>query len=144
MKCARVFADAVGDRVFLLPRSASAATGAPTPRSAGVARWLRLIAWASLALISAASPSRAADPCPERARAIEALHEGDEYQAAALLFAVAIVASFVPARRRYSAPSSDNPPAGQPRGGVRLEVDKAHSDRCPACFGLSEELIRST
>jgi uncharacterized protein len=89
MKRARAFVDGVGDRVFLLPRSVSAATGAATPRSAGAARWLRLIAWASLALISAASSSRAADPCPDRARAIEALHEGDEYQAAALLFAVA-------------------------------------------------------
>ena len=58
-------------------------------RSASAAQWLRLIAWASLALISAASPSRAADPCADKAHAIEALHEGDQYQAAALLFAVA-------------------------------------------------------
>ena len=51
--------------------------------------WLRLTAGASLALISAAGPSRAADPCADKARAVEALHEGDEYQAAALLFAAA-------------------------------------------------------
>jgi uncharacterized protein len=52
-------------------------------------RWLRLIAWACLALISAASPSRAADPCADKALAVEALRDGDQYQAAALLFAVA-------------------------------------------------------
>ena len=52
-------------------------------------RPLRLAALASLALVSAASPSHAADPCADKALAVEALHQGDEYQAAALLFAVA-------------------------------------------------------
>jgi ankyrin repeat protein len=58
-------------------------------RGASAARCFRLMAWASLALISAASPSHAADPCADKAHAVEALHEGDQYQAAALLLAVA-------------------------------------------------------
>ena len=62
-------------RPFSAPRSASAT--------------LRLAALASLALVSAASPSHAADPCTDKARAVEALQNGDEYQAATLLFAAA-------------------------------------------------------
>jgi formate dehydrogenase accessory protein FdhE len=50
---------------------------------------LRLVALASLAIISAAGASRAADRCPDIAQAVEALHEGDEYQATSLLFAAA-------------------------------------------------------
>jgi uncharacterized protein len=44
---------------------------------------------AGLALIAAGRSSRAADPCADKALAVEALHQGDEYQAAALLFSVA-------------------------------------------------------
>jgi len=44
---------------------------------------------AGLALIVAGSPSPAADPCADKALAVQALHKGDEYQAATLLFAVA-------------------------------------------------------
>ena len=69
--------------------SAVAKEGPPRRRSASGPPWLRLTASASLALICAACPSRAADPCADRARVAEALHEGDEYQAAALLFAAA-------------------------------------------------------
>ena len=50
---------------------------------------LRLAALASFALISAASPSRAADPCADKALAVEAVHSGEEYQAAALSFTLA-------------------------------------------------------
>jgi uncharacterized protein len=50
---------------------------------------LRLAALASLALVSAGSPSYAADPCADKALAVEALRQGDEYQAATLLFTVA-------------------------------------------------------
>jgi uncharacterized protein len=50
---------------------------------------LRLATLASLALISAASPSHAGDPCADKALALEALHQGDVYQAATLLFVVA-------------------------------------------------------
>jgi ankyrin repeat protein len=57
-------------------------------RSVSASAWVRLTT-ASLALIAAACPSRAADLCADKARAVEALHEGDEYQAAALLFAAA-------------------------------------------------------
>jgi len=42
-----------------------------------------------LALIAALGPARAADPCADKAIAVQALHQGDEYQAAALLFAFA-------------------------------------------------------
>ncbi len=59
------------------------------PRPASAAAMLRLAVFASLAFISAAGASRAADPCADKAVAVEALHEGDEYQAAALLFAAA-------------------------------------------------------
>jgi len=49
-----------------------------------------LLAWlAGLTLIAAGRPSRAADPCADKAHAVQALHKGDEYQAATLLFAVA-------------------------------------------------------
>jgi uncharacterized protein len=58
-------------------------------RSASAAHCLSLMALASLALIFAACPSRAADPCNDKARAVEALHEGDQYQAATLLFVAA-------------------------------------------------------
>ena len=50
---------------------------------------LRLMALASLALISGASLSHAADRCPDIAQSVQMLHEGDQYQAAALLFAAA-------------------------------------------------------
>ena len=50
---------------------------------------LRLMALASLALISAAGLSRAADRCPDIAQSVQMLHEGDQYQAASLLFAAA-------------------------------------------------------
>jgi uncharacterized protein len=48
-------------------------------------------AWlAALALVAATGPSRAADPCADKALAVQALHKGDdEYEAATLLFAVA-------------------------------------------------------
>jgi ankyrin repeat protein len=49
----------------------------------------RLVALASLALISAASTSRAEDRCADTAHGVEALQEGDQYQAASLLFAAA-------------------------------------------------------
>jgi ankyrin repeat protein len=70
------------------PRSAVAKKGPSRRRSASACSWVQLAA-ASLALVSAACPSRAADPCADKARAVEALHEGDQYQAAALLFAAA-------------------------------------------------------
>jgi uncharacterized protein len=44
---------------------------------------------AGLALIAAAGPSRAADPCADKALAVQELREGDQYQLAALLFSVA-------------------------------------------------------
>ena len=50
---------------------------------------LRLMALASLALISGAGLSRAADRCPDIAQSVQMLHEGDQYQAASLLFAAA-------------------------------------------------------
>jgi len=53
------------------------------------ARSLRHTALAGLALIAAVGLSRAADRCTDIAQAIEGLHEGDEYQAASLLFAAA-------------------------------------------------------
>ncbi len=59
----------------------------PLPRSASAT--LRLASLVSLALISAANPSDAADPCADKALAVQALHLGDEYQATALLFTVA-------------------------------------------------------
>jgi uncharacterized protein len=49
----------------------------------------RLAALAGLAVIMAAGPSLAADPCADKAQAVQALHQGDEYQAATLLFAIA-------------------------------------------------------
>jgi ankyrin repeat protein len=50
---------------------------------------LWMIAWTGLALSCAASPARAADPCADKAVAVAELREGDEYQAAALMFSVA-------------------------------------------------------
>ena len=50
---------------------------------------LRLMALASLALISTAGLSRAADRCADIAQSVQMLHEGDQYQAATLLFAAA-------------------------------------------------------
>jgi uncharacterized protein len=50
---------------------------------------LRLAALASLALVSAGSPSYAADLCADKALAVQALRQGDQYQAATLLFTVA-------------------------------------------------------
>jgi uncharacterized protein len=88
--------DLIGDRVGLstnAPRSTIAASvrlrSADTlgPRWAG--RRLSHIAWAGLALIGALGPGRAADPCADKAIAVQALRKGDEYQASALLFAVA-------------------------------------------------------
>ena len=49
----------------------------------------RLIAPTSLAFISFADVTRAADHCADTAEAVQALHEGDQYQAAMLLFAAA-------------------------------------------------------
>jgi uncharacterized protein len=76
------------------PVDSSSKGGCPFGRPMGrvllsASRPLRLAALASLALVSAASPSHAADPCADKALAVEALHQGDEYQAATLLFAVA-------------------------------------------------------
>jgi uncharacterized protein len=59
---------------------------------------LRLAALASLAFISAAGFSRAADRCADTAEAVEALHEGDEYQATSLLFVAARLGCEAPAR----------------------------------------------
>src|SRR5579863_9177363 len=59
---------------------------------------LRLAVMASFAFISAAGASRAADPCADKAIAVEALHEGDEYQAAALLFTAARLGCMAEAR----------------------------------------------
>jgi len=56
-------------------------------RDLGVA--LGRVLLAGLALIGAVGPSLAADPCADKALAVQALHKGDEYQAATLLFAVA-------------------------------------------------------
>ncbi len=50
---------------------------------------LMLTAFASFALICAAGLSRAADRCPDIAQSVQMLHEGDQYQAASLLFAAA-------------------------------------------------------
>jgi uncharacterized protein len=47
------------------------------------------LALASLAFISAAGDSRAADRCADTPEAVDELHEGDEYQATSLLFAAA-------------------------------------------------------
>jgi len=75
------------------PRSASAAINGPRSavtlyrRLAG--RSLRLVALAGFGIMAAADPTYAADPCADKALAVEALRPGDEYQAAALLFAVA-------------------------------------------------------
>ena len=49
----------------------------------------RLASLAVLALVSAASPAHAATLAPTRRVAVAALQDGDEYQAATLLFAVA-------------------------------------------------------
>ncbi|MGH6798173.1 MAG: ankyrin repeat domain-containing protein, partial [Roseiarcus sp.] len=64
---------------------------APTTRRllAGAAAPLRLEALASLAFLSAAGASLAKDRCADTAHAVEALHEGDQYQATSLLFAAA-------------------------------------------------------
>jgi ankyrin repeat protein len=59
------------------------------PPIAGAAALLRLAALASFALISAAGLSRAKDRCAETAQAVQALREGDQYQATTLLFAAA-------------------------------------------------------
>ena len=56
---------------------------------AGAAALVRLVALASFAFISAAGLSRAKDRCAETAQAVQALHEGDQYQATSLLFAAA-------------------------------------------------------
>jgi ankyrin repeat protein len=88
--------DLIGDRVGLstnAPRSTIAAkmrlrsADMLGPSRAG--RRLRHIAWAGLALIAALGPARAADPCADKEIAVQALRKGDEYQASALLFAVA-------------------------------------------------------
>jgi uncharacterized protein len=65
--------------------------GASTTRRpfAGAAALLRLTALGSLALVSAGGLSRAKDRCADTAQAVQALHEGDQYQAATLLFAAA-------------------------------------------------------
>ena len=51
--------------------------------------WHSLAALASLAFISAAGLSRAADRCADIAQSVQMLHDGDQYQAATLLFAAA-------------------------------------------------------
>ena len=48
-----------------------------------------LAALASLAFISFPGLSRAADRCPDIAQSVQMLHDGDQYQAASLLFAAA-------------------------------------------------------
>jgi uncharacterized protein len=58
-------------------------------RLVSAARFLRLMALASLPFVVAEGASRAADRCADTAEAVEALHEGDEYQATSLLFAAA-------------------------------------------------------
>jgi ankyrin repeat protein len=65
---------------------------------APAATLLRLAALASLAFISAAGVARAKDRCAETAQAVQALHEGDRYQAATLLFAAARLGCEVQAR----------------------------------------------
>jgi len=56
---------------------------------ASAAALLRLVALAGLALLSAAGVSQARDRCADTAQAVQALHEGDQYQASALLFGAA-------------------------------------------------------
>ena len=56
---------------------------------AGAAALPRLAVLASFALILASDLSRARDRCADTAEGVQALHEGDQYQAAALLFAAA-------------------------------------------------------
>lgn len=56
---------------------------------AGVAALLRLSALTSLAFVSAAGLARAKDRCADIAEAVQAVHEGDQYQATTLLFAAA-------------------------------------------------------
>jgi ankyrin repeat protein len=56
---------------------------------AGAAALLRLTALASLAFVSASGFAQAKDRCAETAHAVLALHDGDQYQATALLFAAA-------------------------------------------------------
>jgi uncharacterized protein len=63
--------------------------GRPLRRAVGRGILSASAALAGLALVSAAGPSHAADPCADKALAVEALRQGDEYQAATLLFAVA-------------------------------------------------------
>jgi uncharacterized protein len=60
-----------------------------TRRARATVRSLRPAALASLAWISGGELCRAADRCAETAQAVQALHEGDEYQATSLLFAAA-------------------------------------------------------
>jgi ankyrin repeat protein len=77
--CRRTFAAIVADRLSLstlAPRCA---------RSASVG--LRPLA--GLALLLAASPVRAADPCADVAHAVVSLKDGDEFQATTQLFAAA-------------------------------------------------------
>jgi uncharacterized protein len=57
---------------------------------ASTMRWLAsLVALASLAFISFADTPRAADRCADIAQSVQTLHDGDQYQAAMLLFAAA-------------------------------------------------------
>ena len=56
---------------------------------AAAATLLRRVALASLAFVSTAGFADARDRCAETAEALQALHDGDRYQAAALLFAAA-------------------------------------------------------
>ena len=56
---------------------------------AAAAALLRPTALASLAFLSAAGLSLAKDRCADTAQAVQALHDGDQYQATSLLFAAA-------------------------------------------------------
>ena len=59
------------------------------PRASTMRRIASLIALASLALISFADATRAADRCADIGQSVQTLHDGDRYQAAMLLFAAA-------------------------------------------------------
>jgi ankyrin repeat protein len=59
------------------------------PLLAGAAALLRLAALTSFALISTGGLSRAKDRCADTAESVQGLQEGDQYQAATLLFAAA-------------------------------------------------------
>jgi uncharacterized protein len=63
--------------------------GALAKARAVAARSVPLIAGAGLVLVLSAGPLRAADPCADKALALQTLKPGDEYQATALLFSVA-------------------------------------------------------